>query len=120
MNMYYVLTNVKFDNSYKNACFFSTERVREQALHPQNFDTLKKRINFNLGNVLFTSIIVNTYNNENYCIVHDDEKNNYYYYFVTAVRYKSVNQWELELEHDVITQYITAANSGTFSNSNII
>lgn len=118
--MYYALTNVKFDNSYKNACFFSTERVREQALHPQNFDAIKKRVNFNLGNVLFTSIIVNTYNNENYCIVHDDEKNNYYYYFVTAARYKSVNQWELELELDVVTQYITAANSKTFSNSNII
>lgn len=118
--MYYALTNVKFDNSYKNACYFSTTGVREQALHPQNFDALKKRVNFNLGNVLFTSIIVNTYNNENYCIVHDDEKNNYYYYFVTSARYKAVNQWELELEHDVITQYITGANSGTFSNSNII
>ena len=118
--MHYVLTNVKFDNSYKNACYFSTTDVREQALHPQNFDAVKKRVNFNLGNVLFTSIIVNTYNNENYCIVHDDEKNNYYYFFVTSARYKAVNQWELELERDVITQYITAANSNTFSNSNII
>lgn len=117
---YYALTNVKFDNSYKNACYFSTKAVREQALHPQNFDALKKRVNFNLGNVLFTNIIVNTYNNENYCIVHDDEKNNYYYYFVTYARYNAANQWGLSLELDVITQYITAANSGTFSNSNII
>lgn len=115
-----MLTNVKFDNSFKNGCYFSNKRVRELALHPANFDSAKKMVNFNKENILFTRIVSNNYNNENYCIVHNDETNEYYYYFIYSVEYNAVNQWTLSLELDVITQYLTGANSQTFSNCNII
>lgn len=107
----YVLTNVNFDNSYKNACFFPTNHSREMALHPNT--TTENLINFNIGNILNTSIVVNNYNNENYCIIHHNNK--YYYYFISSCLYLSSNQYKLNLENDVITQYLTGASSDTFS-----
>lgn len=115
---YYCLTNVKFDNSYKNGCFFSNSQVREEALHPINYNEIKKEINFDFGKITFTSINVKEYQNQNYCII--EYNNNYYYYFITDAFYYAVNSWRLTLELDVITQYITGANAETFSNCNIV
>lgn len=108
----YCLTNVKFDNKYTNACYFSSVAAREAALLPFNYNNLKKNINLNLGNLLNTNIIVNSYNFENYCII--EFNNTKYYYFVTNSNYISVNQWNLSLELDVITQFITGATHSTF------
>lgn len=108
----YCLTNVKFDNKYLNACFFSSNSAREGALLPSGYDQIKKNINVNLGNLLNTNIVVNSYNFENYCII--EFNNTKYYYFVTNSNYISVNQWNLSLELDVITQFITGATSTTF------
>lgn len=114
-NAFYILSNVQFDNSYKNAVLFSDSKSRETVLHPSNFEEVKKCINFNFGNNIFTSIVVNEYNNQNYCIIQYNNK--FYYYFVTSATYLSANQWRLELENDLITQYVTLANSyNMFSN----
>ena len=115
---YYCLTNVKFDNSYKNACFFSNSQVREEALHPINYNEIKKEINFDFGKFIYTSINVKDYQNQNYCII--EYNNSYYYYFITDANYYAVNSWRLTLELDVITQYITGANANTFSWCNIV
>ena len=112
-NAFYILSNVKFDSSYKNALLFSDSKSRETALHPSNFDEVKKCINFNFGNNLYTNIIVNDYNNQNYCIVEYNSK--FYYYFVKTATYLSVNQWRLELENDLITQYINLEKNNLFS-----
>lgn len=114
---YYCLTNVKFDNSYKNGCFFSNSQVREEALHPINYNEIKKEINFDFGKITYTSINVKEYQNQNYCIIEYD--NNFYYYFITEAFYYAANSWRLTLELDVITQYITGANAETFSVCNI-
>lgn len=114
---FYCLTNVKFDNSYKNGCFFSSSNVREEALHPQNYSEIKKEINFDFGRILTTSMNVKDYQNQNYCII--EYKNNYYYYFIVSADYYAVNNWKLSLELDVITQYVTGATDKTFSACNI-
>lgn len=96
-----MLTNVKFNNSYKNAPYFVSEEDRNEKLIVNQFNNLT--YNFNFGNMLTTSCVVNSYNNENYMVVkHGD---NLYFYFVTNCDYISVNQWRLRLELDVISQF---------------
>lgn len=96
-----MLTNVKFNNSYKNVPYFTTTEERNKKLIAKQFNNLI--VNFNFGNMLTTSCVVNSYNNENYMIVkHGD---NLYFYFVTNSDYISVNQWRLRLELDVISQF---------------
>lgn len=113
-NAFYILSNVKFDSSYKNAVLFSDSKSRETVLHPSNFDEVKKCINFNFGNNIFTSIVVNNYNNQNYCIV--EHNNKFYYYFINSAAYCAANQWKLDLENDLITQYINLEKNNLFSN----
>ena len=101
MRCQYMLTNVKFNNSYKNVPYFTTTADRNKKLLVKQFNSLT--VNFNFGNMLTTSCVVNSYNNENYMIVkHGD---NLYFYFVTNCDYISVNQWRLRLELDVISQF---------------
>lgn len=102
-----MLTNVKFNNSYKNAPYFVDEKDRNEKLIVNQFNNLT--YNFNFGNMLTTSCVVNLYNNENYMIVkHGD---NLYFYFVTNCDYISVNQWRLRLELDVISQFCCGIHS---------
>lgn len=102
-----MLTNVKFNNSYKNAPYFASEADRNEKLIVNQFNNLT--YNFNFGNMLTTSCVVNLYNNENYMIVkHGD---NLYFYFVTNCDYISVNQWRLRLELDVISQFCCGIHS---------
>ncbi|MBO7716860.1 MAG: hypothetical protein J6S85_25065 [Methanobrevibacter sp.] len=97
----YMLTNVKHDNTYKNVPYFTNVEERNKHLITRNFDG--NQVNFNFGNILTTSCVVNTYNNENYMIV--KQGNNLYFYFVTDCDYISATQWRLRLELDVISQY---------------
>lgn len=113
MSIQYLLTNVTFDNTYKNVPYFSNVTDRDIALiGDKQFTTTNH--NFNFGNVLYTSFVVNTYNWENYLII-KDTNNHYRFYFVTQCDYKSVNQWVLTLELDVITQYINGIDSTVLS-----
>lgn len=107
MRCQYMLTNVKFNNSYKNMPYFTTTAERNKKLIVKQFNNFF--VNFNFGNMLTTSCVVNSYNNENYMIVkHGD---NLYFYFVTNCDYISVNQWRLRLELDVISQYCCGIHS---------
>lgn len=109
----YLLTNVKHDNTYKNTPYFKNVEDRNNALI--SGDLTESLHNFNFGNILFTSVVVNTYNFENYFILKEEDDNNYRFYFITNAEYLSVNQWRLSLELDVITMYINGINENTIS-----
>ena len=97
----YLLKNVKFNNSYENAPYFSNTQKRNEKIIDDDFNDVF--INFNFGNILTTNCIVNTYNGENYIIIKHGE--NLYFYFIIFAKYISANQWNLTLECDVISQY---------------
>lgn len=113
MSIQYLLTNVKFDNNYKNAPYFSNITDRNNALIGNKEFTTTNH-NFNFGNVLYTTFVVNMYNMENYLIVKDTDEN-YRFYFVTQCDYKAVNQYVLSLELDVITQYVNGVDNTVLS-----
>ena len=90
MRCQYMLTNVKFNNSYKNVPYFVSEQDRNEKLIVNQFNNLN--YNFNFGGMLTTSCVVNSYNDENYMIVKHGNK--LYFYFVTNCDYISVNQFK--------------------------
>lgn len=103
----YMLTNVKYDNTYKNVPYFTS--VEERNKHLVTHDFSSHLVNFNFGNILTTSCVINEYNNENYMVVkHGD---NLYFYFVIDCVYISATQWRLSLELDVISQYCCGIHS---------
>lgn len=107
MYCHYMLTNVKYDNTYKNVPYFTSVEERNKHLITRDFDN--NLVNFNFGNILTTSCVINEYNNENYMIVkHGD---NLYFYFVIDCVYISATQWRLSLELDVISQYCCGIHS---------
>ena len=109
----YLLTNVKHDNTYKNTPYFKNVEDRNKTLI--GGDLTESLHNFNFGNILFTSVVVNTYNFENYFILKEENTDNYRFYFIVNSEYLSVNQWRLSLELDVITMYINGINENTIS-----
>ena len=113
MSIQYLLTNVNYDNTYKNMPYFIDETSRDDAIIGNRTFTETSH-NFNYGNILYTSFVVNSYNNENYIVIKDNNK--YWYYFISAIEYKAVNQWRLSLELDVITQYMTRLDGSVLSN----
>lgn len=114
MSVQYLLTNVTFDNSYKNMPYFNNELLRNNAIIGDKEFTSSTH-NFNYGDMLHTSFIVNDYHNENYFIVNKGI-GDYKFYFITKSEYKSVNQWLLTLELDVITQYFWGVDNSIISN----
>lgn len=105
MRCRYLLTNVKYNESYKDACYFPTIAARDAALIGSN-NFSGDIINFNYGSILSTSCVVNEYNQENYIIIKNSENDKKYFYFVNSVDYLSSNQWRLYLKLDVINQYM--------------
>lgn len=101
MRCQYLLTNVKYNNSYNNTPYFETKDDRNKKLINKNFNT--SLINFDFGNILTTTCVINDYNNENYMIVKYGD--DLYFYFVTDCDYIAVNQYRVRLELDVISQY---------------
>lgn len=106
MRCRYLLTNVKFNDSYKDACYFRSEKERDNVLIGSNLFS-PDDINFNYGTIISTSCILNEYNGENYIIIKNTETDKKYFYFIDSVEYLSSNQWRLYLKLDVITQYMT-------------
>lgn len=105
MRCRYLLTTVKFNDNYKDACYFSSESVRDAALIGDNpFKPFE--INFNYGMIVSTSCVVNVYEGQNYIIIKDSESDEKYFYFIDSVEYLSTNQWRLYLKLDVINQYM--------------
>lgn len=105
MRCRYLLTNVKFNDSYKDACYFPTVAARDAALIGSNLFS-PDNINFNYGSIVSTSCVINEYNQQNYIIIKDDETDKKYFYFIDSVDYLSSNQWRLYLKMDVINQYM--------------
>lgn len=104
MRAKYLLTNVKIENDYKHGYYFQTdEQRRSTIIGTSSFSS--EEINFDKGRMLAANCVVNTYNNENYMVI--DYDGELLYYFVNNATYLSVNQWQLNLELDVITQYLT-------------
>lgn len=104
MRCRYLLTNVKFNDTYKDSCYFPSIAARDAALIGGNLFS-QDDINFNYGTIVSTSCVVNEYEQENYIILKNSE-NKKYFYFIDSVEYLSSNQWRLYLKMDVINQYM--------------
>ena len=97
LNYQIALTNVPFDNSYKNVMRFDTRSEQETFFNVSSlFSSDTPRVNFNVGSLMATNIVfdcaktdnINELLNKNYCIVKDNSSNaglDYYYYFITNV-----------------------------------
>ena len=119
MNLYYqiALTNVPFDNSYKNVIHFEDRSEQETFFNVSSlFSSSTPKVNFNVGslyatNVSFDGIPTDSINellSKNYCIIKDNSPNktlNYYYYFVKEARQDCEDRILLSLELDIFQTY---------------
>lgn len=114
MEFYAITTSVKFNNTYEDMPLFSNDEDKIEYFNLNNIFENSPKINFNFGNFMNTSI---TYKpiplfyskilSDNYCIIKcvDNDTINYYYYFINKKTYDSHNQWILDIELDVITNF---------------
>lgn len=114
MEFYAITTSVKFNNAYEDMPLFSNDEDKIEYFNLNNIFENSPKINFNFGNFMNTSI---TYKpiplfyskilSDNYCIIKcvDNDTINYYYYFINKKTYDSHNQWILDIELDVITNF---------------
>lgn len=118
MELFYqiALTNVAFDNSYKNVLRFENRAQQEAYFDTNTLFLNKEFVNFNATNLITTNIVYDIGPNEslqkmlncNYCIVKDNSPSktlNYYYFFVTNAKYINDKQISVQLEIDVINTY---------------
>lgn len=120
------LTNVPFDNDYRNNIRFANREQQESAFNiPTIFNTAFS-VNFAAGNLLTPAIYyrvpddnsINDLLSYNYCVVENNQPNatlKYLYYFVINSSLDSGNQIKLELEMDLIqTYYLDLTFSDSF------
>ena len=118
MNLDYqiALTNVPFDNSYKNVLRFDTRSEQEAYFKTNTLFSNSPDVNFNVGSLYSTNVVydgnenenINELLNKNYCIVKDKRENatiKYYYYFVTNAKQDCDNRILLALELDIFQTY---------------
>lgn len=114
MDFYAVTTSVKFNNSYEDMPLFNNDIDKKEYFDLDNLFNNSIKINFNFGNFLTTTltyrpipILYSKILSDNYCIVKQVDGNNinYYYYFINRKTYDSNNQWILDIELDVITNF---------------
>ena len=117
--LYYqiALTNVPFDNSYKNVIHFEDRSEQETFFNVSSlFSSSTPNVNFNVGslyatNVSFDGIPTDSINellSKNYCIIKDNSPNktlNYYYYFIKEARQDNGERLLLSLELDIFQTY---------------
>ena len=117
--LYYqiALTNVPFDNSYKNVIHFEDRSEQETFFNVSSlFSSSTPKVNFNVGSLYATNVSydgvptdsINELLSKNYCIIKDNSPNktlNYYYYFVTEARQDCDNRILLSLELDIFQTY---------------
>ena len=117
--LYYqiALTNVPFDNSYKNVIHFEDRSEQETFFNVSSlFSSSTPKVNFNVGSLYATNVSydgvptdsINELLSKNYCIIKDNSPNktlNYYYYFVTEARQDCENRILLSLELDIFQTY---------------
>lgn len=118
MNLDYqiALTNVPFDNSYKNVLRFDTRSEQEAYFQTNTLFSNSPDVNFNVGSLYATNVVydgnenenINELLNKNYCIVKDKRENatiKYYYYYVTNAKQDCDNRILLALELDIFQTY---------------
>lgn len=110
------LTNVPFDNSYKNVLRFDNRELQEAHFNVNALFLNAEYVNFNVGSLYATNVVydcpqgqsINELLNQNYCIVKDNSANrtlNYYYYFITNAIQDCDNRILLSLELDIFNTY---------------
>lgn len=129
--LYYqiALTNVPFDNSYKNVLRFSSRSEQETYFNVSSlFSNSTPKVNFNVGTLIATNIgfdclptdSINELLSKNYCIIKDlspTKSLTYYYYFVTNAKQECENRISVSLELDVMqTYYLNLEFSDCFIN----
>lgn len=117
LNYQIALTNVPFDNSYKNVMRFDTRSEQETFFNVSSlFSSDTPKVNFNVGSLMATNIVfdcaktdnINELLNKNYCIVKDNSTNaglDYYYYFITNAKQENENRISLSIELDIFQTY---------------
>lgn len=116
LNYQIALTNVPFDNSYKNVLRFDTRSEQEAYFQTNTLFSNSPDVNFNVGSLYATNVVydgnenenINELLNKNYCIVKDKRENatiKYYYYFVTNAKQDCDNRILLALELDIFQTY---------------
>lgn len=118
MELYYqiALTNVPFDNSYKNVLHFEDRSEQETYFNVSSlFSSSTTKTNFAVGSLYATNVCfdttadsINEMLSKNYCIVKDLSPNktlSYYYYFITDARQDCENRLLLSLELDIFQTY---------------
>lgn len=127
LNYQIALTNVPFDNSYKNVLRFDTRSEQEAYFQTNTLFSNSPDVNFNVGSLYATNVVydgnenenINELLNKNYCIVKDKRENatiKYYYYYITNAKQDCDNRILLALELDIFQTYYIDLN---FSDSMI-
>lgn len=115
-NYQIALTNVVFDNSYKNVLRFDNRSEQEAYFNVNTLFSNSPDVNFNVGSLFATNIIYDVKDNEdisellntNYCIVKNNNENatiKYFYYFITNSMQDCGKRLKLSLELDIFQTY---------------
>lgn len=110
-----VFTNVLMTNDYDIGIFFKDEIERNQYFNIPSIFEAQPEFNFSISGGLTTTLYWNqaTFLNTsildfNYCIV--SINNRYYFYFIDKATCITSNQYQINLELDVITTYLPSLN----------
>lgn len=111
MSYYYCTAKVKWCNDYENIPLYDAKETRNKDILGES-PAWSPLFNFDFGNVLKTSVVVNDFNPDadNYFCVVDENFNesSRKFYFITKFEYLSNKQYRLELELDVFVTYFQA------------
>ena len=110
-----VFTNVLMTNDYDIGIFFKDEIERNQYFNIPSIFEAQPEFNFSISGGLTTTLYWNqaTFLNTsildfNYCII--DVNRRYYFYFIDKATCITSNQYQINLELDVITTYLPSLN----------
>ena len=110
-----VFTNVLMTNDYDIGIYFKDEIERNQYFNIPSIFEAQPEFNFSISGGLTTTLYWNqaTFLNTsildfNYCII--DVNRRYYFYFIDKATCITSNQYQINLELDVITTYLPSLN----------
>ena len=110
-----VFTNVLMTNDYDIGIYFKDEIERNQYFNIPSIFEAQPEFNFSISGGLTTTLYWNqaTFLNTsildfNYCII--DINKRYYFYFIDKATCITSNQYQINLELDVITTYLPSLN----------
>ena len=110
-----VFTNVLMTNDYDIGIYFKDEIERNQYFNIPSIFEAQPEFNFSISGGLTTTLYWNqaTFLNTsilefNYCII--DINRRYYFYFIDKATCITSNQYQINLELDVITTYLPSLN----------